>query len=188
MLDITKNFPITEKEYLELDKKFGDLCLYQSWQLIKKNSRNNFIESQEDIAQDMRIALLRAASYYKRQVYIEKCLELCEKHVKDDFVKSVIIELKHLWKNKTRHGANRQKYGPHQEKMLEKLVRCLVPKEDRPDKKAPLVMDSKFFTYAKAITWNQQKSMGKRITREKSIRTGMVSLSEYDYLGALTSG
>jgi hypothetical protein len=44
-------------------------------------------------------------------------------------------------------------------------------------------MDSKFATYCKAITWNAQKSLGKKITREKSIRTGMVSLSEYDYLG-----
>jgi hypothetical protein len=30
---------------------------------------------------------------------------------------------------------------------------------------------------------NAQKSLGKKITREKGIRTGMVSLSEYDYLG-----
>jgi len=63
------------------------------------------------------------------------------------------------------------------------LVKCLVPIKKRPSKKTPLLMDTKFITYCKAITWNAQKALGKKITREKSIRTGMVSLSEYDYLG-----
>lgn len=180
---IQDSFPVTEEEYLLLDSKFGELCEYQAWQLIKKNTRNNHTDSQEDIAQDMRIALLRAASYYKRQCYIEECLERCKKHAKDAVIKSVLKQLMNLWKNKTRHGANKQKFGPHQEKMLEKLVKSLVPAKERPDRKAPLKIDSKFTTYCKAITWNAQKSLGKRITREKSIRTGMVSLSEYDYLG-----
>lgn len=183
MKEIQNSFPITEEEYLMLEKKFGELCEYQAWQLIKKNTRNNHTDSQEDIAQDMRIALLRAASYYKRQCYIESCLDLCKRHAKDDFIKSILKRLSNLWKNKTRHGANKQKFGPHQEKMLDKLVKCSVPVSLRPDKKAPLKMDTKFITYCKAITWNAQKSLGKRITREKSIRTGMVSLSEFDYLG-----
>lgn len=180
---IQNSFPVTEEEYLLLDSKFGELCEYQAWQLIKKNTRNNHTDNQEDIAQDMRIALLRAASYYKRQCYIESCFQLCKKYAKDEVIKSILKQLGNLWKNKTRHGANKQKFGPHQEKMLDKLVRSLVPIKERPDKKAPLRMDSKFTTYCKAITWNAQKSLGKRITREKSIRTGMVSLSEYDYLG-----
>lgn len=180
---IQNSFPVTNDEYLNLEKKFGELCEYQAWQLIKKNSNNNHTDSQEDIAQDMRIALLRAASYYKRQCYIEKALSVCKKYAKDDFIKSIINELINLWKNKTRHGANRQKFGPYQEKMLDKLVKCLVPISERPSKKSSLVMDSKFITYCKAITWNAQKNLGKRITREKSIRTGMVSISEFDYLG-----
>jgi hypothetical protein len=183
MKHIHDSFPVTEEEYLALDTKFGELCEYQAWQLIKKNTRNNHTDSQEDIAQDMRIALLRAASYYKRQCYIEECLELCKKNAKDDAIKSVVKQLADLWRNKTRHGANKQKFGPHQEKMLEKLVKSLFPPKKRPNRKAPLKMDTKFITYCKAITWNAQKSLGKKITREKSIRTGMVSLSEYDYLG-----
>lgn len=183
MKHIHNSFPVTEEEYLILDKKFGELCEYQAWQLIKKNTRNNHTDSQEDIAQDMRIALLRAASYYKRQCYIEECLELCKKTAKDEVVRSVVKQLSSLWKNKTRHGANKQKFGPHQEKMLDKLVKSLVTPKQRPNRKSPLKMDSKFITYCKAITWNAQKSLGKKITREKSIRTGMVSLSEYDYLG-----
>ena len=180
---IQDSFPVTEEEYLLLDGKFGELCEYQAWQLIKKNTRNNHTDAQEDIAQDMRIALLRAASYYKRQCYSEECLDRCEKHVKDAVIKSVLKQLQNLWENKTRHGANKQKFGPHQEKMLEKLVKSLVPSKERPNRKASLRIDTKFITYCKAITWNAQKSLGKRITREKSIRTGMVSLSEYDYLG-----
>ena len=183
MKHIHDSFPVTEEEYAMLDGKFGELCEYQAWQLIKKNTRNNHTDSQEDIAQDMRIALLRAASYYKRQCYIEDCLDICKKNAKDEVIKSVVKQLAGLWKNKTRHGANKQKFGPHQEKMLDKLVRSLVPRKQRPDRKASLRMDTKFITYCKAITWNAQKSLGKKITREKGIRTGMVSLSEYDYLG-----
>lgn len=183
MKEIQNSFPITEKEYYMLDEKFGELCEYQAWQLIKKNTNNNHTDSQEDVAQEMRIALLRAGSYYKRQCYIEKCLDLCSKYANDEFIKSIMKELKNLWKNKTRHGANRQKFGLHQEKMLDKLLKCVVPIKERPSKKTPLKMDAKFQTYCKAISWNAQKSIGKKITREKTIRTGLVSLSEFDYLG-----
>jgi hypothetical protein len=180
--NVFEDFPVTESEYLELDKKFGSLCEFEAWQLIKKNSRNNHTDEQQDISQDLRIALLRAGSYYKRQVYTENCLKLCDQHVKDAFVKNIVKSLQHLWKNKTRHGANRQKYGPHQEKILDRLVKKCIPREQRPSKDEPLKIDSKFSTYCKSITWNAQKQLGKQITRSKSIRGGMVSLSEYDYL------
>jgi len=94
----------------------------------------------------------------------------------------LVGSLQDLWNNKTRHGANRQKFGPYQEKILYKLTRKIVPKKERPNKKATLKIDSKFTTYCKAITWNEQKSMGKKITREKVIRSSCVSLSEFDYL------
>ena len=183
MKEIQNSFPVTEEEYQILNEKFGELCEYQAWQLLKKNTKNNHTDSQEDIAQDMRMALLRAASYYKRQCYIEFSLNVCKKYAEDDFIKAMVNKLIDLWKNKTRHGANRQKFGPHQEKMLDKLVKCLVPLGERPNRKKSLNMDTKFITYCKAITWNAQKALGKRITREKTIRTGMVSISEYDYLG-----
>ena len=182
MKSIFTQFPVTSEEYEKLDEKFGDLCEYAAWQLIKKNSRNNHTDEQTDISQELRIALIRAGSYYKRQVYIVGCLELCAKHAQDKFVKCVVEELCELWRNKTRHGANKQKFGPHQEKILEKLVKKIVPKKERLSRKAPLRIDSKFVTYCKSITWNAQKSMGKRITREKGIRSWQVSLSEYDYL------
>ena len=68
--------------------------------------------------------------------------------------------------------------------LLDKIVKEIVPLGVRPSKKQKLKFDTKFTTYCKAIAWNTQKSMGKKITKEKSIRSGQVSLSEFSYLGA----
>lgn len=185
MKDICNNFPITSDEYFELDEKFGKLCYYAAHQLKKKNSKNNCVEDIDDINQELQLSIIRAGSYYKRQIYIEKSLELAKKHIKKTQKNTKLIKtLQNLWKNRTRHGANRQKFGPVQEKLLDDLIKKYVPRKLRPSKKESLKIDSKFSTYCKAIVWNGQKSMGKKITREKVIRTGLVSLSEYDYLGA----
>lgn len=181
-IEIMKSWGVSDDDFFILEEKYGNLCEYAAWQLIKKNSNNNHTDSQEDIAQDLRMALLVAGAYFKRQCYIEKCLELCHEYAKDTFIKSLVDELQDLWDNKTRHGANRQKFGPHQEKLLEKLTKKLVPSKFRPSKDDRLKIDSKFSVYAKSITWNRMKALGKKITREKSIRTGMASLSEFDYL------
>lgn len=183
MLDICTTFRINESEFNELEEKFGKLCWHAAHELKKKNSRNNYTDEPEDIKQELQMSMLRAGSYYKRQTYIEKCLNVSSKYAKDDFMKAIIRELENLWNNRTRHGANRQKFGKFQEQLLDKIVRQIVPKAERPDKKENLKIDSKFSTYCKAIVWNGQKSMGKKITREKTIRSGMVSLSEFDYLG-----
>jgi hypothetical protein len=188
MEHIYRYFPVTDEEYMALEERYGKLTKYQSWQLIRKNNNNNHTEDPEDFFQDLSISLLRAGSYFKRQTYIERCLQLCGKYAKDRFLKRLIKELRVLWGNKTRHGANRQKFGPHQEKLLAQLVRTLVPPAERPARDAPLLIDHpKFRTYCKAITWNEQKAAGKKITREKSLRAGQVSLSEYDYLSAAGS-
>lgn len=182
MKSICDSFPITRDEFSELDMKFGKLCYFAAHQLRKKNTRNNCTEDIEDINQELQFSLIRAGSYYKRQVYIERCLFLAKKYAKDIFVKALVRELETLWNNRTRHGANRQKFGKYQERILRRIVRAIVPKDKRPRRTEPLRIDSKFETYCKAILWNSQKSMGKRITREKSIRSGQVSLSEHEYL------
>ncbi|CAE7860243.1 polA [Symbiodinium microadriaticum] len=184
---IVNEFPITEPEFNELDEKFGQLCHYAAWQLKKKNSNNNHTDEQEDVAQDLRIALLRAGSYYKRQTYIENCFTVLDETLRDKFVKKLFVALVDLWNNRTRHGANRQKFGEYQEQIMERLLVKYVDKADRPQRTEPLKMDAKFVTYCKQIIWNQQKAIGKKITREKSWRNGLVSLSEYDYLGATAS-
>lgn len=175
-------FKITDEEYVLLDQKFGNLANFQSWQLLRKNTKNNHTSDFEDVVQDLRMHLVIAAKYYKRQIYIEESLLVSEKYAKDDFTRKMVKELAGLWKNRKRHGANKQKFGPYQERLLDKIVKKVVPAKERPMKKRPLKIDSKFSTYCKAICWNCQKNLGKKITREKSIRSGQVSLSEYDYL------
>jgi hypothetical protein len=179
---IYQQFPISDVEYKELEKEFGKLCYYAMHQLWNKNSRNNHTEEKEDIDQSLRMSMLQAGCYYKRQVYIDRCFEVAKKYAADPFVRQVLGELEDLWENRTRHGANRQKFGYYQERLLERVVKKTVPRSLRPRKKSPLVVDSKFPTYCKQIIWNMQKTMGKRITREKGIRSGLTSLSEFDFL------
>lgn len=179
---IINTFPVTESEYSVLDEKFGNLAHYASWQLQKKNSRNNHTNDPDDDVQELRIAILRAGSYYKRQTYIESCFESLNEHVKSKFIKRLVLQLEQLWMDRRRHGANRQTFGAFQEKILDRLVKKHVPNAHRPRRDRPLKIDVKFCTYLKQIVWNAQKSLGKKITREKYWRTNLVSLSEYDYL------
>lgn len=182
MSSIYKNFPITSEEYKLLDKKFGQLCYYAAWQLTRKNSANNHQCDLEDFKQELLLSVLRAGSYYKRQVFIDTCFENLYKAKLDVMSRKILEQLFDLWKNRTRHGANRQKFGDHQEFILGKLCRKFLHPESVPDIYKPLVFDSKFFTYCKQIVWNAQRNLGKKITREKPIRSGQVSLSDHDYL------
>jgi hypothetical protein len=184
MKDICVNFPITNEEFQELSDSFTKLCYHAAHELQRKNSRNNYTDDFDDISQELHLSMIRAGSYFKRQVYIENCLELAKKYAsKDKFLSKIVANLDELWTNRTRHGANRQKFGPHQEAILERIIKKVVPKDARPNPQAPLKIDGKFARYCKAIVWNGQKNMGKKITKEKVIRAGQVSLSEYDYLG-----
>ena len=176
------DWKISPSEYQMLEENFGLLIEHAAWDLYKKNTRNNHTDEQTDIAQELRMALIRAGSYYKRQLYIESCLVLCKQYAKDDSIINLVDSLQNLWNNKTRHGANRQKFGPEQEKILFQLTKKIVPKKERPEKEAILKIDSKFANYCKSITWNAQRYLGKKITKEKIIRSGQVSISEFDYL------
>ncbi len=177
-----KDFVICAEEYIELEKKFGKLCHYSGWQLLKRNTRNNHALEETDIAQELFIALIDAGYYHKRQTYIEKCLDLCMKYTKDKMSFMLVESLCDLWKNKTRHGAGKQTFGQHQEQLLEQLVLKVVPKSKRPCSKAYLVMDNKFINYCKRIIWNKNKAIGKKITREKGLRCGAIDISEHEYL------
>lgn len=179
---ILNSFPVSDKEYKKLDELFGDLAHYAAWQLVQKNIKNNHTDDQEDIVQEIRWASIKAGSYFKRQVYLEECMNICKKYVRDTAALKTLDRLEYLWKNRTKHGANKQKFGEREEVVLDEIVKLYVPESDRPSKDEPLKFNSKFITYCKAIIWNCQKNLGKKITREKSIRSGIVSLSEYDYL------
>ncbi len=179
---INQMYPISNEEFLQLQKKFGSLAHYAAWQLKRKNFKNNFIDDEEDVAQDLTIALMDAASYHKRQVYIISCLKKLKECVTDSFTKKIVNKLISLWDKRTKHGAGKQKFGPQQEAILDELVAKWIPPDDRPNKKAPLVIDSNFKIYCKRVMWNRQRNLGKKITREKSIRGSLVSLSEFEYL------
>lgn len=177
-----RSFKLSDDEFSELQRRFGDLCKFQAWQLLRKNIHNNHTDELEDIEQDLLIAVVKAGVYYKRQMYIESSLKAARRYAKDRFVRNLVAELALLWKQRTKHGANKQKFGEAQERVLECIVQQIVPPHKRPDRLRPLVIDKKFATYCKQITWNQQKSLGRKITRERAVRSGMVSLSEFDYL------
>lgn len=179
---ITNKYPISSEEYEILDSKFGKLCHYAAWQLKKRNSKNSMVNDPEDDVQELRIALMRAGSYYKRQLYIQSSFRVLEIYVADKFNRMLLKQLIDLWQDRRRHGANRQKFGEFQEVILEHLVRRYVPLDQRPDINTPIKVDVAFSVYAKRIIWNAQKALGKQITREKSWRSNLVSLSEYDYL------
>jgi hypothetical protein len=181
---IFKSFSINQEEYQKLEKEFGNLCHFVAWQLRRKNAKNNYTDELEDITQEIRIAILYAGAYYKRQTYLEQSLEVAQKHVTDVFLKEMLKQLSSLWKKRTRHGANKQKFGDYQEFLLEKIVKTHVPISKIPSKNRDLLIDKKFPRYCKAIAWNRQKNLGKKISKERAIRSGMVSLSEHDYLSA----
>ena len=182
MSSIFKNFPITTEEYGLLEKKFGQLCYYAAWQLTRKNSSNNHQYDLDDFQQELMLSVLRAGSYYKRQMYIDSSFSVLKPADIPEFSRMILQELELLWINRTRHGANRQKFGDYQEKILDDLCNFYTPKEQRPEKNRKLVFDTKFFTYCKQIIWNAQRNLGKKITREKPLRSGQVSLSDHDYL------
>ncbi len=184
MQTICQAYPISNTEYEDLSKQFGLLAHKAAWDLKRKNFNNNFIDDQEDVVQDLRIALINAGSYYKRQNYIENCFTVLTEVIRDKFTCQILDELKDLWKNKTRHGAGKQKFGPYQEQILERLISRFIPLNERPSKTNSLVIDAKFRTYCKQVVWNKQRNLGKKITKEKSIRSGLCSLSEFEYLGS----
>jgi len=181
---IFHNFRLTDEEYAELYVKFNNLSKFASWELIRRNIRNNYTEELEDIEQDLMLSIIRAGVYYKRQTYIQSCLKLARRYANNDFTRGLIRTLRNLWKNRKRHGAHRQRFGELQEEILECLVQNIVPAEELPDKGKRLIVDDEFSNYLKSICWNQQKNIGKKITKERAIRSGMASISEHSFLGS----
>ena len=179
---IAKKFPISNEEFEQLDKSYGKLSCYAGWQLKKKNAKNSSTNDPEDDIQELKIAMIRAGTYYKRQTYIEQCFSTLKEHVKDNLIKKLVGSLEDLWKDRRRHGANRQRFGEFHESILDRLVEKHVPTEVAPCRTKPLTIDANFARYCKQIIWNEQRSLGKVITKEKSWRTGLVSLSEHDHL------
>lgn len=176
------DYEISNEEYHLLEEQFGKLCWHAAHDLKRKNTLNNYTEDIDDIYQELMSAMLVAGSYTKRQRYIEKCLVLTKEYT-SGFLLEIVNTLAELWENKTKHGASRSLFGQYQEKMLYRILKRSVPKTLHPEKNSPLQLDAKFINYAKFILWNRQKKLGKNITKEKTFRNNLVSISEFSHLG-----
>jgi hypothetical protein len=175
---LDKCFRVTDNEYRQLNDRYGKLSHAQAWEYNRRNS-GFCMEEREDVVQELCIALMTAGSYYKRQVYVDSCLEVLKKYVKDIVLKSIVDRLDYLWSNKTKHGAGKRRFGKPQEVILDKLVNNCVPPDERPSKTRSLQLDAKFGSYCKAITWNRMKNIGIKSSREKEVRAGEVSIADY---------
>ena len=180
---IFDSFGLTNEECLELESKFGKLCYKIVWELKRKNSKNNYTEDLDDVMQELRISMVKAGCYYKRQTYLEECMKICSEYIKDEFLLLVLNVLRDLWSIRTHHGAHRTCFGEYQESLLGMLV--LTLDENIRPKKRKLEVDSDFGTYCKAILWNCQKNLGRKISKMRNIRNNCVSISEFDYMGSL---
>ena len=112
-------------------------------------------------------------------------MKAVRQNVKDVNVIIELDKLEDLWRSRTHHGANKQRFGLPQEVALDELVSRNVPEEDRPKKNKQLEFNSRFATYVKSVIWNRTKSLGKNISKLKGLRSGMVSLSEYEHMASL---
>jgi hypothetical protein len=178
-----KSFTISSEEYVLLEKEFNQLCYFVSWQLMQNNSKNNHQHEIDDFKQDLLMAVLRAGSYYKRQTWIESVFLKLDQYVpKETIWEEINKSLQHLWSRKTHHGAYKRKFGEEQEEILEMMANKFVPVEEIPLKSLHVMINNKFKIYAKRIIWNASRFIGKKITKEKQIRVGQVSLSEHEFL------
>lgn len=178
-----KNFSITAEEYELLEEEFSQLCYFVSWQLMQNNSKNNHQHEIEDFKQELLMSVIRAGSYYKRQTWIEAVFQKLDKYIETNDIWSELNKsLQYLWSKKTQHGAYKRKFGEEQEEILEMLAVKFIPKDEMPSKSSPIIINTKFKIYAKRIIWNASRFIGKKITKEKQIRVGQVSLSEHDFL------
>lgn len=183
-LKLISRFKVTDKEWLMLEKSFGKLCVFQTNDFLSRNTKTNHTDDYEDVLQEAKQAVLIAALYHKRQTYIKKCIDVLCEYEMDKNDSTIFEKLKNDWENKTKHGAKRQRFGIKQEISLDNLVQKYVPNDKKPDPKSELEVDFKFAKYCKQISWNRLKTMGKKITKERSIRSGSVSINEFDYVAS----
>lgn len=178
-MKIFKDYAVTNEEFSQIQSQYGNLVHFASWSFLGGNSLNNHTEDIEDLQQALSMSLVKAGMYYKRQSYIIKGFIVLEEYLLND---EKLKRLKRLWDNRRKHGAYKQTFGPTEEDELDKLLEEYIPEEKRPSKKAALVLDDKFTIYLKSIMWNEKKCIGKKTTREISIRKGCVSISEHSNL------
>lgn len=174
---ILQTYSISDEEYDELLDQFDKLIYFIAWKHIKTNRHNNLTDELEDVIQELRIALVQSAGYYKRQCYILNCfdaLKTCKE--------PIIEELRYKWDNRIKHGARKRLFGQPEEQILNNIINYFLPEGSRPQIEK-IKINTKYKTYCKSILWNAVKALGRKITKEQPIRQGITSLSEFEYIG-----
>lgn len=175
MSSIIKDYPLTNDEYVIIEKAFGGLIRHAANQLGKKNS-GIFHNSDviEDFNQEIKIVCLHAAACVKRQAYLKECFEVTKKYNNNNVVIEEILDVIKpvIFKS----------YDEKVEKILLEIMNKTVDIQFHPSKNGLLKITKDLYPYFKAVIWNRQKSLGKQLTKDKKFRLGLVSLSEYDYL------
>jgi len=183
-----QHYNITQKEYEELDKQFGKLCHYAAWQIVRFNfPKIKYEQEFPNVDQEIVISVIRAASYYKRQIFLNKAFEFLNsiQLTRQERVKVTALQI--LWDGRKEKG-NKNKFDKNEEEALVEVIKTNQNKasekgEAAPTQSAPLQLNKEFTIYCKSIIWNTYKSIGKGITKSRKDRKHEVSLSEYDFLG-----
>lgn len=175
---IHKEYSIGSEEWELLEKRLGNLCRKITWQLLRQNHIANS-DNFEIWNTEIQMALVRAACYYKRQCYLKKALSALES-IKGRMNEQDRIEAEALlsrWRSRPKNGEPR--FSREHEKRLAKLL-AKSAAESAP-KKESLVFDREFEPYAKRIIWNAQKTLGRKMSKQKQEAT-MLSLDDLAFL------
>ncbi len=78
----------------------------------------------------------------------------------------------------------KKKFCNDHELMLTELVSKHVPEKLQPKQSDPLEFTEKFLAYCKRISWNRCKALGANVTKNRSVRSGMVSISSFNYMAS----
>lgn len=178
-------FKLTDDEWQQIHKNFWKLCRHQAKSLLNMNTKGSHTDDQDDIEQEMYQSMIIAAMYHKRQCFIDSCFNALANNVKDKGLLEIISKLESLWRPEASdelQATPRRRFGEHQEKTLYRLVNSCLPSALRPSPNTPFKFNEKFERYCKANTWNRIKTLGRKITKERTLRSGMASLSSFNYL------
>lgn len=179
-----KRFSLSNDEWMQLHKQFHKLSCFQARSLVDRNNMGSHTDDYEDIEQEMRQHVVIAAMYHKRQCFIDDSFKVLKGYVKNKKDTREFLQLEMLWVKKRTEDGVKQKFGREQEARLQKMIDELVPEGERPDPSNPLRFTEQFITYCKQITWNRIRTLGRNISKQKPIRSGLVSISSYNYLAS----
>jgi hypothetical protein len=161
-LQSSSRFSVTEEEFDSLTEALGRLCHKAAWEVIK-SYRN---EEQENIAQELSIALIRSAAQYKRKNYFARAFQWLEEkgHIDSPFVA--------CWKDLfDTHKMTHEE----EEEFISFMDQIAGPAAPRVDE--PLSMDEGGLRYIKTCVWNQQKFTLKNLGKQRMRSKGNIVLS-----------